>query len=204
MAITRKFYNEDGRQFDTLHKAMVWEENVLRMLTDKDLINYAEGKKQDYCPSLSYGRFDEHNNLIDDSVDSLLWKLDTKNYDYICRKHFKGQGHAEIESYKSNGLHTRNNFHTDGIEACSEGSKLDYVKDFQIMNEEDYSHSINANSCIKTNFEEWFGDKDATVFCVLIEPCLNEIERQVNCLNEEFDKIEQEKFIHTSEEEFEI
>lgn len=62
-----------------------------------------------------------------------------------------------------------NRFHTDVISTCENWHDDTEVVDWELMDEEDYAHSIMANSCIEADFAEWYGDKDAKVLVILIE-----------------------------------
>ena len=43
------------------------------------------------------------------------------------------------------------------------------VEHWQIMNEQDYDDTILANSEIRANFQEWYGDKNVVVLCILVK-----------------------------------
>lgn len=76
--------------------------------------------------------------------------------------------YEEIEVFKnfnSNSI----GFHTDRIEFVDEWDGTEEVLEFELMDEETYANSINANSCVDTDFEEWFGNKTAKILCVKIK-----------------------------------
>lgn len=86
------------------------------------------------------------------------------------KKMYKGQ-YEDIEVYKPNsiGRYYPNHFHTDNCKFTEEYSDESEVGLYELMVEEDYKHSINANSCVTTDFEEWYGNKKAKVFCVMLK-----------------------------------
>jgi hypothetical protein len=83
---------------------------------------------------------------------------------------YKGQ-YDEIEVYEPNsrGNHYPNHFHTDNCKYTEEYSDESEVGLYELMNEDDYEHSINANSCVTTDFEEWYDDKEAKVLCIMLK-----------------------------------
>ena len=40
---------------------------------------------------------------------------------------------------------------------------------YELMDEEEYNNTIMANCDIYADFEDWYGDKDAKVLCVMIK-----------------------------------
>ena len=83
---------------------------------------------------------------------------------------YKGK-YAQIEVYKAIGAgeHYPNHFHTDNCKDIEEGFNDETeVGLYELMDEDDYNHSILANSCTSADFEEWYGDKDAKVLCIML------------------------------------
>ena len=61
------------------------------------------------------------------------------------------------------------NFHTDYINSYENIGKDENILVAKTMDEEQYNNSVLVNCGIKADFEEWYGDKNATVLCVLAE-----------------------------------
>lgn len=78
--------------------------------------------------------------------------------------------YEELEVYKAigKGEHYPNHFHTDNCKFTEEYSDSSEVGLYELMDEEDYNNSINANSCATTDFGEWYGSNDAKVLCVML------------------------------------
>lgn len=80
------------------------------------------------------------------------------------------KGCADIEIYKFIGK--KHSIHTDNIKD-SAYSSIDELPDevecdCQIMDEEDYNRTILANGGEKSDFEGWYGDKNAKVLIVVL------------------------------------
>lgn len=58
-------------------------------------------------------------------------------------------------------------FHTDNCEGVEYIDDNELIGLWQLMDEYDYNHSICANCCVSADFDEWYGDKDAKVLCVM-------------------------------------
>jgi len=82
---------------------------------------------------------------------------------------YEGQ-YEDIEIYSplSVGEHYPNHFHTDNCRYAEEYSDESKVGLYELMDEEDYNHSIMANASDYADFEEWYDDKDAKVLCIMI------------------------------------
>lgn len=82
---------------------------------------------------------------------------------------YKGQ-YENIEVYRPNGIgnHYPNHFHTDNCKFTEEYTDDSEVGLYELMDEEDYEHSINANSCVTTDFMEWYDNKKAKVLCIML------------------------------------
>jgi hypothetical protein len=74
--------------------------------------------------------------------------------------------YTDYEVYR----YTDNNkiIHTDYIKKVENYNLEDEIKDYIRMNEEDYNLSILANINKKADFKEWYDDKNATVFIIII------------------------------------
>ena len=71
--------------------------------------------------------------------------------------------YVDCEIWEDGGNGT---FHTDNIRSRDDG---DDVVDWELMDEDDYEHSVLANSCTVADFESWYGDSGAKVLCILVE-----------------------------------
>lgn len=81
---------------------------------------------------------------------------------------------ADVEVYESKGVgpHFPNHFHTDNCVAV-ENYDINQEHDrilYEVMDEEEYNQTILANTSVLADFEGWYGDKDAKVLCIMIEP----------------------------------
>ena len=78
--------------------------------------------------------------------------------------------YVDVEVYEPNsrGEYYPNHFHTDNCKLTEEFTDESKVGLYELMDEEDYEHSINANSCMETDFEEWYDNKDAKVLCIML------------------------------------
>lgn len=114
----------------------------------------------------------------------------------LYEKEFRNEEIYDIEVYKpcSWGRYYPNCFHTDNCNFVDESEWNDETKVglHELMNEEDYQHSIDANNSIPTNFEEWYGDKNAKVLVLMLAD-------DYDCDNED----ESEEPYSFSQEEFE-
>lgn len=83
---------------------------------------------------------------------------------------YKGQ-YCEIEVYKPNsgGNHYPNHFHTDNCKFTEEFTDESEVELYELMDEEDYNHSIMANTSEYADFEGWYGNKEVKVLCIMLK-----------------------------------
>lgn len=86
---------------------------------------------------------------------------------------YKGQ-YEDIEVYKvsssnSVGKHYPSNFHTDNCEQVEEFTDESEVGLYELMDENEYNHSIMANSDIYADFEDWYGNKDTKILCIMLK-----------------------------------
>lgn len=77
---------------------------------------------------------------------------------------FLSKGLVEVYQAKHNNY---TKLHTDFIDyvELNEAQDLD-VLSYQILDEQDYNYTIQANTD-SADFEEWYGDKDTKVLCIL-------------------------------------
>lgn len=66
----------------------------------------------------------------------------------------------------------KSSFHTDKIEWTDEDVSNNEVLAWELMDEEEYNRTINANSCFESDFASLYGDmdKDAVILCILVKP----------------------------------
>lgn len=78
--------------------------------------------------------------------------------------------YSDIEIYEANtkGQCFPNHFHTDNCNPTENYSDNDEIAFVELMNENDYNNSILANSEISADFDDWYGNKDAMVLCVML------------------------------------
>ena len=89
---------------------------------------------------------------------------------------YKGE-YVDLEVYKplSRGHYYPNHFHGDNCVGLGDGSpEGDYTEDmevglYELMDEEEYNNALMANGDIYADFEDWYGDKDAKVLCIMIK-----------------------------------
>lgn len=79
--------------------------------------------------------------------------------------------YVDLEVYKpmSTGKHYPHCFHTDNCKSVLEYNDNDDVGLWELMDEYDYEHSILANGDISADFEDWYGNKEAKVLCVMLK-----------------------------------
>ena len=82
---------------------------------------------------------------------------------------YEGQ-YEEIEVYSalSVGKHYPDHFHTDNCKFTEEFTDESKVGLYELMDEEDYNHSIMANASDYADFENWYGNKEAKVLCIML------------------------------------
>lgn len=74
---------------------------------------------------------------------------------------------VEVYEAKSKGENYPYHFHTDNC-YCVEERADDEVGFYELMDEETYEHSILATANLRANFEDWYGNKDAKVLCMML------------------------------------
>ncbi len=90
------------------------------------------------------------------------------------KKQFAGH-YVELEVYVpvSKGEHYPNCFHTDNCrsaEMCSVAVTDDTeVGLYELMDEDDYNHTLLANGGETADFADWYGDKGAKVLCAMVK-----------------------------------
>lgn len=80
----------------------------------------------------------------------------------------QGKEYYDIEIYKY-AFNNHKSIHTDYITSIENYDDNTEIEDYQLMNEEEYSNTILANSCKKADFEEWYGKKNAIVLIIIIK-----------------------------------
>lgn len=73
------------------------------------------------------------------------------------------------DDYVDTEVYTGDHFHTDYCRSTDEYTGESVVKDWSLMDEDEYNNSILANACPSADFEEWYDDKNAKVLVILIE-----------------------------------
>lgn len=79
---------------------------------------------------------------------------------------FKGD-YVDVEVYEDKFQH-RVGFHTDFIKDVEDYSDDDEVLEYQLMDEDEYSQSILANTGEQADFSDWYDDKDVEVLILKI------------------------------------
>lgn len=85
--------------------------------------------------------------------------------------------YSDVEIYKpySRGKYYPNHFHTDNCVGLGEGSPHgDYTEDmevelYELMDQDEYNNTLMANFDTYVDFEDWYGDKNAKVLCIMIK-----------------------------------
>lgn len=77
--------------------------------------------------------------------------------------------HVEVYSAHGVGKHYPYYFHTDNCMCAEEFTDESEVGFYELMDEEDYENSLCANSCVTADFDEWYGNKDAKVLCIMLK-----------------------------------
>ena len=82
---------------------------------------------------------------------------------------FAGQ-YDDIEVYKpfEKGKYYPKYFRTGNCKFTEDYSDESEVGLYQLMNEDDYDHSILANASVKADFGMWYDDKNAKVLCIML------------------------------------
>lgn len=71
----------------------------------------------------------------------------------------------DIEFYEM--VNQSHRIHTDSIRAIECQDENKEVRHYELMDEDDYNHSVLANSSIYADFEAWYGNKDAKILIVV-------------------------------------
>lgn len=89
------------------------------------------------------------------------------------KEELKGQ-YAECEVYRSTDK-SSNTFHTDhcvSLDDCSPHGNYTEdmkIKAYELMDEDEYNNSILANGEFTADFNDWYGNKNAKVLCILVD-----------------------------------
>lgn len=79
---------------------------------------------------------------------------------------------ADVEIYRSTQpSQYYRGIYTDSISMCEDDNMVNdcNVLDFAIMDEAEYDATVLANSCIRADFDKWYGDKDARVLVIVVD-----------------------------------
>ena len=81
---------------------------------------------------------------------------------------YKGE-YEDMEVYSpcNIGRYYPNRFHTDNCKFTEDFTDDSEVWLYELMDEESYNHSIMANASDYANFEEWYGNHDTKVLCIM-------------------------------------
>lgn len=83
---------------------------------------------------------------------------------------FKDQ-YADVEYYKNSfkGTHQIdfNMEHCTGVDTSEVNDDMEAVS-YQLANEDIYDKTVLANSEIAADFDDWYGDSNAKVLCILV------------------------------------
>lgn len=66
-------------------------------------------------------------------------------------------------------------FHTDNcVSLGGDSSYGNYTEDmevslYELMDEEEYNNTLLANGCLDADFDEWYGDKNAKILCIMVK-----------------------------------
>ena len=79
--------------------------------------------------------------------------------------------YVEVEIYEplSTGQHCPSRFHTDNCRAVDDYDEDAEAGLVELMGEDDYNHTLLANGDICADFDDWYGDKEAKVLCVMLK-----------------------------------
>lgn len=79
--------------------------------------------------------------------------------------------YVEIEFYTRENVNYNHGWHGDFLKCVDEYdiSEDTQVDDWELMDEEKYGNSIIANGDITADFNDWYGDKNAQVLCIIIK-----------------------------------
>lgn len=75
----------------------------------------------------------------------------------------------EVSSPNSIGEHYPNRFHTDNCNFTEEFTDESEVGLYELMDEEQYNHSILANSELTVDFKDLYGNKEVKVLCIMLK-----------------------------------
>lgn len=86
------------------------------------------------------------------------------------KEHYKGQ-YVDCEIYRFSG--SAHNIHGDFIYTPDDVVNDQYDENEEVvyenlMDEEEYDMTINANSGVTTDFDEWYGNKNAQVLVIIL------------------------------------
>ena len=85
--------------------------------------------------------------------------------------------YVNLEVYRSlsSGHCYPNHFHTDNcVELGDSSPNGEYTEDmeavlYELMNQDEYNNTLMANCNIYADFNDWYGNKNAKVLCIMIK-----------------------------------
>lgn len=82
---------------------------------------------------------------------------------------YKGE-YEDIEVYRPNssGKHYPCCFHTDNCTWADDYNDNSEVGLWELMDENDYTSTLYANTIETADFDEYYGDKEAKVLCIML------------------------------------
>lgn len=82
---------------------------------------------------------------------------------------FKSNNPADVEVFRSTELpRFSHGFHGDFLDWCEpeDYRENEEVEEYELMDEEEYNNSIQANSCVQFDFDDLYGNKKAKVLVI--------------------------------------
>lgn len=70
---------------------------------------------------------------------------------------------VDVEVYRGD-----TSFHTDQIRWVENYSDDENVISWKLIDEDEYDHTVLANTCEFADFAEWYDDENVQVLCILI------------------------------------
>lgn len=86
------------------------------------------------------------------------------------KKMYEGE-YVDLDVYEpmSTGKYYPYRFHTDNCKSVNDYNDNDEAGLWELMDEEEYDHSLLVNSCISADFKEWYDNKEAKVLCIMLK-----------------------------------
>lgn len=79
--------------------------------------------------------------------------------------------YVDMEVYEANskGKYYPRTFHTDNCRWIDDYTEESEVGLYELMDEEDYNNSLLANSSFSFSFEDYYGNKDVKILCIMLK-----------------------------------